>query len=86
MILPLEWLTGQHVLTAPEVKRMAIGSKVWIHQCYGKRGEHVKVLATICQSGKKKVLKYYDWNGRSVYKDILTKENIAYTMPKENET
>lgn len=79
MELPKEWLAGKTVLTAADVKKMEPGSKVWIHQCYGRRGEHVWVKATVVQYGDRKKLKCCDHNGMPVIRDIKTAPNIAYT-------
>lgn len=84
MKIPNEWLAGGTVLTAAQVKKMEPGSRVCVHQCYGRRGEHLWVYATIVQSGNKKKLAYRDYQGLSVYKDIVTRENIAYTLIKED--
>lgn len=79
MKIPMEWLSGKTILSAEEVKKLDPGAEVWIHQCYGRRGEHMFVKATVAQSGKKKVLKCRDWRGLPVIKEIRTAENIAYT-------
>ena len=79
MKIPMEWLSGKTILTAAQVKKLDPGDHVWIHRCYGRRGEHVKVLAKVVQSGKKKMLQVRDYNGLPVLKEIRTAENIAYT-------
>ena len=79
MQIPMEWLSGKKVLTAADVKKLEPGDHVWIHQCYGRRGEHVFVQAKIVQSGKKKLLQTRDYRGLPVLKEIRTSENIAYT-------
>lgn len=79
MKIPIEWLSGKTILTAAQVKKLDPGAEVWIHKCYGRRGEHVYVKATVMQSGKKKVLRCYDYMGLPEYKPITDAENIAYT-------
>lgn len=79
MKIPSEWLNPNEILSAADVRKMNPGDKVWIHQCYGRQGEHVYCQATITQYGKKKKLKIYDWRGMPIYKDIKEAENIAYT-------
>lgn len=56
MKLPLEWLSGKHVLTPDDVKALEAGSEVYIHRCYGRAGEHLKVKATVIQSGRRWIL------------------------------
>ena len=85
MKLPMEWLSGETVLTAAEVRKMEPGSKVWVHQCYGRRGEHLKSVATVIQSGRKKLLRVRDYQGLPVLLQITTKENVAYTAVKEGQ-
>lgn len=82
MKIPEAWLAGKKVLTPAEVRKMEAGSSVWIHKCYGKRGEHVFVKATVIQYGKTRKLKYSDWRGNMIIGDIKTAENIAYTADK----
>ena len=82
-IIP-EWLTGKNIIPAAEVKKMPIGSKVWIHKAYGKTGEHMYNVATIVKAGpRKKKLKYSNYQGLSEYVDIVDKENVAYTEVTE---
>ena len=73
------WLTGKTILTAEQVRKLEPGSQVWMHQCFGRQGEHIYVKATVVKSGKSKKLKMYDWRGLAVFKDIVKKDNIAYT-------
>lgn len=80
MKLPLEWLSGKRVLTPDEVKKLEAGSEVYIHRCYGRAGEHLKVKATVIQSGRRKLLKYSDWRGLSITEPVKPAENIAYTL------
>ena len=78
-IIP-EWLTGKNIIPAAEVRKMPVGSKVWIHKAYGKTGEHMYNMATIVQAGpRKKKLKYSNYLGLPEYADIVDKENVAYT-------
>lgn len=79
MKIPMEWLSGKTILTADKVKKLDPGTEIWIHQCYGRRGEHMFVKAKIVQSGRKKLLEFHDWRGMQVLKEIRTAENIAYT-------
>ena len=82
-IIP-EWLTGKNIIPAAEVKKMPVGSKVWIHKAYGKTGEHMYNVATIVKAGpRKKKLKYSNYQGLSEYMDIVDKENVAYTEVTE---
>ena len=82
-IIP-EWLTGKNIIPAAEVKKMPVGSKVWIHKAYGKTGEHLYNVATIVKAGpRKKKLKYSNYQGLSEYADIVDKENVAYTEVTE---
>lgn len=82
-IIP-EWLTGKNIIPAAEVKKMPVGSKVWIHKAYGKTGEHMYNVATIVKAGpRKKKLKYSNYQGLSEYVDIVDKENVAYTEVTE---
>ena len=82
-IIP-EWLTGKQIIPAAEVKKMPVGSKVWIHKVYGKTGEHMYNVATIVKAGpRKKKLKYSNYQGLSEYVDIVDKENVAYTEVTE---
>ena len=75
-----EWLTGKNIIPAAEVRKMPAGSKVWIHKAYGKTGEHMYNVATIVKAGpRKKKLKYSDYQGLSVYVDIVDKDSVAYT-------
>lgn len=74
-----QWLAGHKILTAEEVKKMEPGQQIWMHQMYGREGEHMFAQMTIIQSGKKKVLKGRDWKGNSVFKDIKSGDRIAYT-------
>lgn len=74
-----QWLAGKKRLTPAEVKAKEIGSCVWLHQCYGKRGEHLFVRATVAQSCKKKQLAYRDHDGNMIFKDIKSSPKIAYT-------
>lgn len=83
MKIPSEWLNPNEILSAADVRKMNPGEKVWVHQCYGKLGEHLYCQATIVQYGTKKKLMMRDWRGLPVYKDIKTAENIAYTRVKE---
>ena len=79
-----EWLTGKNIILAAEVKKMPVGSKVWIHKAYGKTGEHMYNVATIVKAGpRKKKLKYSNYQGLSEYMDIVDKENVAYTEVTE---
>lgn len=79
MKMPIDWLSGKTVLTTAQVKKMEPGEYVYMHQCYGRRGEHVWSKAMIVQSGRKKLLQMRDYNGLAVLKEIRTAENIAYT-------
>ncbi|MBQ6577451.1 MAG: hypothetical protein IJL91_06860 [Bacteroidales bacterium] len=79
MKLPEEWLYGKKVLTADQVKKLPVGTTICFHQCYGKSGEHIWVNCKIVQSGNRKKLSMRDYRGMQVLKDIVTKENIAYT-------
>lgn len=79
MKLPEEWLSGKKVLTADQVKKLPVGTTICFHQCYGKLGEHIWSNCKIVQSGTKKKLSMRDYHGMQVLKDIVTKENIAYT-------
>lgn len=83
MKIPMEWLTGKTVLTAAEVRKLEPGAHVWIHRCYGKRGEHVYVRAVIAVKDGKKMLKFYDADFLSVYEEIRKADNIAYTADEE---
>ena len=74
-----QWLKGKKRLTPEEVKKKAPGEYVFIHQCYGKRGEHVWVKAEIIQTGNKKQLSFRDWKGDKVIRDIKNNPKIAYT-------
>lgn len=77
------WLSGKTVLTTAEVRKMEPGSRVWIHRCYGKLGEHLFVRATVVQhgkSGKGRRLAYLDADGFSVYEPVRNTDKIAYTL------
>ena len=79
-----QWLAGKKVIPAAEVRKMPVGSKVWIHKAYGKTGEHLYNVATIVKAGpRKKKLKYSNYQGLSEYVDIVDKENVAYTEVTE---
>ena len=82
MKLPEEWLSGTKVLTAEQVKKLPVGTTICFHQCYGKLGEHIWCNCTIVQFGTKKKLSMRDYRGMQVLKDIVNKENIAYTEVK----
>lgn len=73
------WLSGKKRLTAAEVRKMNPGDTVWFHRCYGKRGEHLFIRATIVQSGNKKQLSFQDYKGFPVLKDIKDGPKVAYT-------
>ena len=82
-IIP-EWLIGKNIIPAAEVRKMPVGSKVWIHKAYGKTGEHMYNVATIVKAGpRKKKLKYSNYQGLSEYMDIVDNENVAYTEVTE---
>lgn len=84
MKIQQEWLTGKNIIPAAEVRKMPVGSKVWIHKAYGKTGEHMYNVATIVKAGpRKKKLKYSNYQGLSEYMDIVDKENVAYTEVTE---
>jgi hypothetical protein len=74
-----EWLKGKKRLTPAEVRAKNVGDSVWIHQCYGKQGEHLFVKAEIVQTWSKKQLSYRDYKGDRVFKDIKSNPKIAYT-------
>lgn len=83
MKIPMEWLSGKTVLTAAEVRKLAPGSRVWIHRCYGRRGEHTYVRAEVVVKDGRKKLRYYDSDYTSVYAEIRNSESIAYTEDQE---
>ena len=84
MKIQQEWLTGKKIIPAAEVRKMPVGSKVWIHKAYGKTGEHMYNVATIVKAGpRKKKLKYSNYQGLSEYIDIVDKENVVYTEVTE---
>lgn len=74
-----QWLKGKKRLTPEEVKQKAPGEFVFMHQCYGKVGEHVWVKAEIIQTRNKKQLSFRDWKGDKVVRDIKNNPKIAYT-------
>lgn len=79
MKIPDEWLSEKKILTAEQVRKLPAGSKICVHQCFGKLGEHVWSNCTVVRVGKKKKLSIRDFNGNEILKDIVNKENIAYT-------
>lgn len=74
-----EWIRGKKRLTPEEVRAKTPGSYVWIHQCYGKLGEHLFINAKVVQNGSKKQLAYRDYKGNLIHKDIKSDPKIAYT-------
>lgn len=74
-----EWLKGKKVLTAAEVKRLKPGAEVWVHQCYGRLGEHLYTRAKVMQYGKTKKLETRDYNWNAIYRSIKDGDRIAYT-------
>lgn len=83
MKIPMEWLTGKTVLTAAEVRKLEPGTRVWIHRCYGRQGEHVFVRAEVVVKDGRKKLRFYDTDYRSVYREIRNEESTAYTEDQE---
>lgn len=78
-----EWLAGETILSAAEVRKLEPGTRVWIHRCYGRRGEHVFVRAEVVVKDGRKKLRYYDSDYKSVYAEIRNNESIAYTEDRE---
>ena len=74
-----EWLAGKKIMSAAEVKRLEPGAEVWVHQCYGRLGEHLYTRAKVVQYGKTKKLETRDHNWMPVYRDIKDGDRIAYT-------
>ena len=79
MKIPDEWLSGEKILTAEQVKKLPVGTVICRHQCFGKLGEHIWSNCTIVQYGTRRKLSMRDWRGNLVLKDIENKENVAYT-------
>lgn len=74
-----EWLKGKKVLSAAEVRKLEPGAQIWVHQCYGRLGEHLYGRAKVVQYGKTKKLETRDHNWTPVYQDIKDGDRIAYT-------
>lgn len=83
MKIQMEWLAGKTILTAAEVRKLEPGTHVWIHRCYGKRGEHVFARGKVVVKDGKKMLKLYDADYMPVYREIRAADNIAYTADEE---
>ena len=79
MKIPDEWLSGEKILTAEQVKKLPVGTVICRHQCFGKLGEHIWSNCTIVQCGTRRKLSMRDYHGNLVLKDIENKENVAYT-------
>ena len=74
-----EWLHGKKRLTAVEVRKLPIGTKVQLHGA-DRHGEHTTLDCVITQSGKHRVLSYTDYYGSRMTKRIQDYPGKAYTV------
>lgn len=66
-------------LTAAEVKKLPVGSRVILHS-FDRYGAHRVLEMTVVQSGKKKVLSANDYYGNRIEKPIRTEtDRFCYT-------
>ena len=71
--------TGKEVLTADQVKQLPAGSKVTLHGC-DRYGMATQIECTVVQSGRKKVLEWFDKSGfQFKLKSIQNYPNKYYT-------
>ena len=74
-----EWLHGKKRLTAVEVRKLPIGTKVQLHGA-DRHGDHTVLDCVITQSGKHRVLSYTDYYGSRMTKRIQDYPGKAYTV------
>ena len=74
-----EWLHGKKRLTAVEVRKLPIGTRVQLHGA-DRHGEHSVLDCVITQSGKHRVLSYTDYYGSRMTKRIQDYPGKAYTV------
>lgn len=67
-----EYLGKHKELTAEQVRKLPVGTKVLRHN-FDRYGDHVELELTVTQSGKKKILTTRDYYGHMIEKSI-TKE------------
>ena len=80
MRIPKEWLGGLKIISADLVRKLPPGSRVRVHTCYGRAGEHVYQDCTVIQWGKgKRRLGSHTYDGW-ITLEIKTKENVAYEL------
>lgn len=66
-------------LTAAEVKKLPVGTRVVLHN-FDRYGSHQTLELTVTQSGKKKILTAYDFYGTRIDKSIKTEtDRFCYT-------
>lgn len=66
-------------LTAAEVKKLPVGTRVVLHN-FDRYGSHQTLELTVTQSGKKKILTAHDFYGTRIEKQIRTEtDRFCYT-------
>lgn len=74
-----DYIGTRKELTAEEVRKLPVGTKVILHH-FDRYGAHAALELEIVQSGKKKILVAYDWNGTRIEKPIRTAtDRFCYT-------
>lgn len=79
-----DYVGRKKILTAEEVRKLPIGSKVELHS-FGRHHEHIWLEMTVIKSGNKKMLVTWGFWGDKILKPIVTKDRQCYTLVYEGE-
>lgn len=78
-----EYIGYSKELTAEQVKKLPVGSKVTLNS-FDRRGNHVALDLTVTQSGKSKILTACDFYGNKIEKKIRKEtERFCYTEAEQ---
>lgn len=75
-----EWYAGKKVVEPQDVKKLPVGTTVYIHRAYGRRGEHLTCAAQVIMLGKSRRLAAHDYRGVLIYEVIKTDGSRVYTL------